>query len=399
MKEILYPWKSFIKESLTKDVERYQLASELFDIIIENVKSAKKQAGSDYTFDSEIVTVMPMLDKSKEKTVWEGNKLFVGFYSLPEHLKKLFIGVELPKEKQEGEEQEQVSKVKRGYLTIMLVPDSDEFGANGVYSMPKLNHRDEFKPEIWIFNCTGYSSLRTIKNDTAEILKAKKNTVIHEIAHLIDDAGLMGYKSFRHKTEKSEEEKEKYFKKGYYNVGLEVNARWVEILNWLNGRQYSDYKNPDNDMAERFEYWLGYAKRLMLFNKMSLPKQRKFVSRFYEFYENGPYKAPDSIIDFEVKRLVDQHKKYMDSVLLYAEMDKITYREFYNRLWWSEDNVYTEELGKNKVIMRYFYPLGRSPYPYSPENSKIIVNKAEDILMPLIEKFAAKHKDKFKGAK
>lgn len=399
MKEILYPWKSFIKESLTKDIERYQLATDLYNFIFERVSKVTKSGVGDYVYEYYETSIDIITEPGDNgKITWLGNQVVVGFMNLPKHIQELFFGKELPKEKQNEDEEEPVAKVASGVLIINLLSYTSEEGVGGLYTMPKLNKSGHFKPEIWVYGCK-ISSLKSIKKETLEILKAKKGTIIHEIAHLIDDISLMGHKSFRHKTEKSEEEKEKYFKKGYYNIGLEINARWVEILNWLNGRQYSDYKNPDNDMAERFEYWLGFAKRIMHFSKMAPAKQRKFISRLYEFYENGPYKAPDNIIDFEVKRLVDQHKKYMDSVLLYAEMDKITYREFYNRLWWSEDNVYTEELGKNKVIMRYFYPLGRSPYPYSPENSKIIVNKAEDILMPLIEKFAAKHKDKFKGAK
>jgi hypothetical protein len=379
MKQLLTEWRNFIDESLAKDVERYDLVLELYDHIVEEVSSAKKAYGTDYSYDSYGAWIEPILKKSKEdgNLYWHGVKLRVSTRQFPEHLKRLFKTT-LPKK--DGEE----VNIEGGHFTINFLSSDEGFG--GEYIPPfSTDDKGKLEADIYVYNCNDFKNIKNLKKELLVTSQNKRNIVLHELSHMIDDLSLLGHKTFRKAfgDRKSEEEIEKYHNKGYYNIGIELNAKWSEVFDMMKGIIYSDYKEPESYYKATFEQWLQYLKPKMFFDKMSLPKQRKFITRLYEYYENGPYKAPDRVINFEVDRIVDSYMNSIKTIL--ADMPRSATPEEIAKEISLEYNGHnnTLDLREDRAQMYYYYP--NSPRPYSKENSDIILQKAKTIIQTKID--------------
>lgn len=109
-----------------------------------------------------------------------------------------------------------------------------------------------------------------------EIIGAKRSQIIHELTHLIDSI-ILSKEIFRHP------DKPKKGKRGYdyWNDGIEINARWSQILTNL-ARIGLIAKNGDPGKFD--DRWIYAGRLTMAYDNMKQSKQRKFIKKIYELY-------------------------------------------------------------------------------------------------------------------
>lgn len=384
--------KAAIQESLSKDVERFELAQDFYTFILKTLKNNVKLVrpgdtntllvGEDYELLVEFVEDIMI-------------RVIMDFNRIPSTLKSQFVGKYVD---------DQIVKV--GTVDIMILPRRTERDKmrGGFYTEPQfIKATNQLNTGITVLvnedDLPKSSDHYDVKISTIfNIFHKNKSTIMHELAHMFDDISLMGTKKFRSKDVRNSIDKDgNHYGKKYYNSGIEVNARWASVIASLSNFQYSDYDNTDNDAFE--DFILPMAKKEIHFDKLSLPKQKKFILRLWEFFKSGPYPLPEKFVETEARELNEIYIDYLRRLSdrrsyprsEYSKQDIINHADWYqyyydilreNRYLY-DDNVnmsHMNDLTNCKTLLflnKYF----------SDENSKKIINRAKELHVPYYEKF------------
>lgn len=118
------------------------------------------------------------------------------------------------------------------------------------------------------------------ENSLKQLIDIRRSEIIHELTHLIDNIILT-----QNVTSHSKKPKKGWpgFKRGYdyWNDGIEINARWSQILTNLAG---IGLIAKNGDPGEFDNRWIHAARLTMAYDHMKQSKQRKFIKKIYELY-------------------------------------------------------------------------------------------------------------------
>ena len=396
MSKTIYEFvKTVIRESLSKDIERFELAQDLYSFILQTLHGDVKLARPGDTNMFYVGENRELLVEFVEDVMF---RVIMDFNQIPGSLKSQFVGKYVD---------DQIVKV--GTVDIMILPKGNERPEReknwrGFYTQPQfIKATNQLNTGITVLvnkddlpksNDHYDAKISTIFN----IFHTQKSTIIHEFAHMFDDISLMGTKKFRNKnTIKMQGPDGSEGKKGYYNSGIEVNARWAEVISSLRNFQYSDYDRNDDYVFT--EYILPIAKTEIVFDKLSPPKKRKFILRLWEFFKSGPYPLPEKFIDMEAQALNEIYISYLKNLSNpreyprseYSKEDIINHAEWYQyyydflkeRREFLGDNISMSRLNNLTNSGRLYHINSH----YSDENSKKIIDRAKSLSIPHYKEF------------
>lgn len=312
--------KSNLQESLKKDIERYKIASAIYDWCIKCIEDYPKSP----------LDIISSGDGNLHM-IWF--QIMKNYYNEFDSVKQYFRNI--------GVSQLMISLRDRS---------STNSTAGASYAGQNSEHNTD---TIYItVNCTLDSSY-SAEQDILNVFLAKKTSFIHEFAHMIDDVVLIGPELFRNTNKiynvNVGEDGQVIYDKKYFNQGLELNARWSEVLHELasSGLPYRPYYRED---TEHFEYdWLPLAKKAIRFNELSLQKQRKFINKLFDYFLKGPYLPPERQIKKEGEKLAYEYKDFLRQL---SSQYNYSFKEYtYNSLvymadfdYWYE-NIYSDDRG------------------------------------------------------
>jgi hypothetical protein len=266
---------AIINENVENDIRTYRRASEIFNWII-SPESADSVAyikiisednpygsGDDMT-EEEIQALLDSLDDE----YLEANVLYVSFDArkMPDNLSSEIISKNF------------------NYLDFSLTNDLSKT-AFGTFS------RDvEAKTlKISLFNIKNLTDADSLRKQFILAIKDKKSTVIHEITHMLDYVSNLSTKydniprksnkippSIRNNPTKLQSRK----RKRYVNSGIELNARWSQVLQMLSDKGFLE----PNSTGSFENDWLPDSKKTFKFDELSLPKKRKFIQKLHQIY-------------------------------------------------------------------------------------------------------------------
>jgi hypothetical protein len=200
---------------------------------------------------------------------------------------------------------------------------------------------------------------------------------------MVDDLHLMGSEKFRRTTNFNIDPEKGGAKidKKYWNLGLEVNARWSQVIDILGGVQYTDYDPND---SSQFNWWLYRARHKMHLDTLAPAKQRKFIGRLWEFFKSGPYPVPAHDLEESAEDIVEGYKKHLDGLLgdsggrSRSDVQRLgTFAGYF-------ESVLQDKLKDGKVEIEGTWN------SYSTENSKRILQRARDMAKPVEAEFEKK---------
>jgi hypothetical protein len=351
-----------INESLKKDIERQDIAKQIYRVFLKQIEGSTPR-GSYHVLDS---------GKKSGPYLSSSDYGLVVSIAPEEESALILLSIDtLP-----GEIRDLLSKSISTITITMREPE--KVTRSGVYKYTVDN-----SAIIDVEFSKGALAIagKDIKEQKQRILlvfKERRATIIHEIAHMLDDLHLMGTEKFRGSVKYNidPETRDVVPDKRYYNLGLEVNARWVEVIEALGNRPWENYY-PEEDWV--FDSWLHLTKPVIQFDKLAPAKQRKFIGRLWDFFKSGPHPIPNSEVEEMAQVVVKEYAEYADRML---DMRNYPPREYTRSTM--------QYLGTFQGCLENF--LGyekewKEIEELSQENSKKIKHRVRELAKPIEQKF------------
>lgn len=167
-----------------------------------------------------------------------------------------------------------------------------------------------------------------------KIIKQTSDSFIHELTHILD---LHFTKLKNFKISKIYHYRDN--PKQYYESGIELNARWAELLEDLN---YFLYTNYDKSQDAYYKFFHRASKTLYI-TELTAKKQKKIEKKIKELFFNGPYLIPKHIANQLADELDTQ--EYWNQAEAYTKYEKLT-----------KEN--------RKIVKRILYDMGAPGFEY-----------------------------------
>ena len=368
-----------LQESLKKDVERHELARQIYAHTLRGLRDLRKMKMSGGLYyenpegggqSGEMAPVGAYLDAHSAE-------VYVKIKDLPGDLPAALVLPNSP-----------LNFIVFS-MKIRTPEDKASTSASGLY-----HHATSQAAVITVYGEASELDLRAIAEDEKEISEKlsgffarNKSIIIHETAHMLDDLSLIGTEKFRREGIYNIDPETGISKsdKRYYDAAPEVNARWVEVISEIDPLQYSDY-DPEDEW--KFYAWLFNAKQTIGFSKMSPAKQRKFINRFWDFYKGGPYPMPANRIEDVAQQVFKDFKDYTKRLLSPYEHPPSEYSSRtmeYLGTWQGYVENSMEGYKWDRLMIQEPDSFRREYY--TTENTKKIMDRAEALAKPVEEEF------------
>lgn len=360
-----------LQESLKKDIERHELARQIYAFVFKGLEDLQEVNPEEY-----FVTrgESPKLEVYLNPQKAGAAQIFATVNTLSEDVKTamqlasppiLYINFSIKERTPEDKE----SMMTGGTYAFTI----DKTAKINVYcNKEELSFKGNATNE------------QKVSETLRRIFSSRKNTIVHEVAHMLDDISLVGAQTFRRQGiyNVSPETGTVKIDKRYFDASTEVNARWVEVIDEIDPLQYSDYDPEDK---WKFDAWLFNAKQTVQFDRMSPAKQRKFIGRLWDFYTSGPYQLPANRVEEAAQEIFKDFKDYVKRLLspdrYPPNQNTRSSMEYLGTLQGYMENA-MEGYSWGKLQIRDTFRVH-----YTEENTKKIINRVKVLVKPVEEEF------------
>lgn len=323
---------SKLSENVQRDVKRHQLSQELYEYIMSRI------ANDDVEFDH-----LERESGDVKSLFWDVPALSFTLYAKPIDTR---IRIELNSSKQKSH--------------------------SGMYFWHGT-------PIIEITDCYIQSADDAITN-CLRMFPVKKSTIIHELSHMLDD--LLLVKNFRdpkmYGVNRDNQTGKIQYDRKYFNMGLELNARWSQVIEDLTINEFLYMEKTDYAFEER---WLPISKLVFRYSELTPQKKRNFISKLYELYDNSPYPLPS------------------DKSLEYAKTIAKNYRDFINDL--TSNRMYPrDEFNKSQLLsyLDFDYYIDEIGQPFGNAISSDLSKANKDKIVSLAKSWISHDEQQVRAA-